>query len=158
MADKKRTINADLFSTRGLDERQKEISAKLGTRCFRMLYYLIFLLTGVWFIVYSEGYKISFEYTAISYYAASMLVSCIYAIYASKYGVLNNDTAVSYTQDIVSIVCMLFLAVMFFIVPAYRFLAIFSGLTIAEKIIFYFCGKRNFKVLEEQMEEDGEDE
>ena len=157
------TSNADLFSNRGLDERQREISTKLGTRCFRMLYYLMVVLTLVWLMVhYTSDVQIPFMAVALSYFAGAGAVCCIYALYASKYGVINSDTAISFSKS------SLFMAIFEAIIAVVAWfsdtsennwlVAAVFALGSVEHFIFYFCGKRNFKVLDEQMKEDEEDE
>ena len=164
MADKSRERNnVDMFSNYGLDERQREISAKLGFRCFRMLYLLTAVLTGVWFMVhYTSDVQIPFAFVAFSYFAASVLIYCVYALYASKYGVINGITAFSFsTSSLFMAIFSAIIAVIAFFVDVLEnswLMALVFALISVEHFILYFCGKRNFKVLEEQTKEDEEDE
>ncbi|MBQ3161541.1 MAG: hypothetical protein IJC04_05385 [Oscillospiraceae bacterium] len=163
MADKSRERNSvDMFSNYGLDERQREISAKLGFRCFRMLYLGALVLTGVWYLVYNAGSQMPYMYVAVSYLALAMLVYCIYAVYASKYGVINGISAFSFTvtERNTAIVCIIGAIILPFtsLFEDPWLLSVVLVLAAIKSIVLYFCGKRNFKVLDEQMKEDEEDE
>lgn len=154
--------NVDMFSNYGLDERQREISAKLGFRCFRMLYFGALVLTGVWYLIYNAGNQIPFMYVAVSYLALAMLVYCIYAVYASKYGVINGKSAFSFTvtERNTAIVCIIGAIILPFtsLFEDPWLLSLVLVLAAIKSIVLYLCGKRNFKVLDEQMKEDEEDE
>ena len=163
MADKSRERNSvDMFSNYGLDERQREISAKLGFRCFRMLYLGALVLTGMWYLVYNAGSQMPYMYVAVSYLALAMLVYCIYAVYASKYGVINGISAFSFTvtERNTAIVCIIGAIILPFtsLFEDPWLLSAVLVLAAIKSIVLYFCGKRNFKVLDEQMKEDEEDE
>lgn len=163
-------INAtdgNLFSNYGLDERQREISDKIGFSCFRLLYNLIWLLSSIWYAVVGVSeIQIPILYVAFSYITVGCLSLCIYALNASKYGVMNHSAAVSFSSSgITAAIISAIAAVALVFIPLGEIstklgvilplsLALFS----AENIILYFCGKRNFRVLEEQASEDAEQE
>ena len=120
------------------------------------------MLTGVWYLIYNAGNQIPFMYVAVSYLALAMLVYCIYAVYASKYGVINGISAFSFTvtERNTAIVCIIGAIILPFtsLFEDPWLLSIILVLAAIKSIVLYFCGKRNFKVLDEQMKEDEEDE
>jgi|GEM_PF-5455178 len=161
------TSNADLFSNRGLDERQREMSDKIGYSCFRFLYNLIWLLSSIWCAVVGVSeIQMSILYVAFSYITAGCVSLCIYAIKTSKHGVMNYSAAVSFSSSgITTAIISAIAAVALAFIPLGEISAKFGviiPLSLAvfsvENIILYLCGKRNFKVLDEQMKEDKEDE
>ncbi|MBQ8176499.1 MAG: hypothetical protein IJ035_05625 [Oscillospiraceae bacterium] len=167
MAKKIKATDGNLFSNYGLDERQREMSDKIGFSCFRFLYNLIWLLSSIWCAAVGVSeIQISILYVAFSYIAAGCVSLCIYAIKTSKHGVMNHSAAVSFSSSgITTAIISAIAAVALAFIPLGEIsaklgaiiplsLAVFS----VENIILYLCGKRNFKVLDEQMKEDEEDE
>lgn len=166
---KKGRNHVDLFSNYGLDERQRSASYNIGFRCFRELYLLTLILTGVWFIVSCvTDVNIPAVVTAGSYFAAAIICYCIYALRAAKAGVINGITAFSFSTG--SLVTAIFCAVMaaVFGLGAARqlsasdkmtsslMLAIICAMLSAEHFVLYICGIKNNKVLDKQSDEEDE--
>ena len=161
--NKQENIN-NLFSEYGLDERQKLLSMELGFKSFKLLYYIAMILTWIWMFVYLCISKdIPFAFVAASYFIAAMVCMCIYAVRASKKGLINQPTSFYYTSNgFIAAIFYAFIALMYgFCLTdnnAHEFIAIVSGVGSILHLVLYFCGRRNFRVLDEQMKEDEEDE
>lgn len=157
--NKQENIN-NLFSEYGLDERQKLLSMELGFKSFKLLYYIAAILTCVWMFVYLCISKaIPFSFVAGSYFIAAMICMCIYAARASKRGLINQPTSFYYTRNgLIAAIFYAFIALMYgFCLTdnnAHEFISIAAALGSIQHFILYFCGRRNFRVLEEQAKED----
>ncbi|MDE5991957.1 MAG: hypothetical protein K2G87_02790 [Oscillospiraceae bacterium] len=168
MADKSRERNyVDAFSDYGLDERQISIQNKIMTKCFKILYYGAALLSVIWLIVPTlTGLQIPIEYVAASYFLLAVICYNVYIIKASKHGAINGITATVW-EGKASIILSLFVVVpilfrMFSEAgrefnEAHIILIILAVGVIANNIIAHVCGKRNFKVLDEDSSDDTEE-
>lgn len=166
MADKSRERNyVDMFSDYGLDERQKLINAEIGIKCFKSIFYGVLWLTVGWFILFIglEGVTVPFGYVALSYYVIAAACICAYAVKASKNGTINGIYAFGLTCRSSTVGLMLAaIAVIIYIMIKQDRLTdhklICTGILILaamlKSIILYFCGKRNFKVLDEKSADD----
>lgn len=98
MADKSRERNyVDAFSDYGLDERQIAIQNKIMTKCFKILYYGVAVLTVIWIIVpIFADIQIPTAYVAASYFLLAVICSGIYAVQASRHGAINGITATAW--------------------------------------------------------------
>ncbi len=169
MADKSRERNmVDLFSDYGLDERQKDLSNKIGFDCFRTANGFTVLLTAIWLAVsIVEGMpEIHPAFAALSYFGLMMIFRWVYAIRASKNGIINQITAFGSTTRTVIAEIILFAAIIIFSIYSIfvdtgaedtEFLAVFIAFLAIDRIVMYVCGKRNFKTLDEQTQEDEEE-
>lgn len=155
----KENIN-NLFSEYGLDERQKLLSMELGFKSFKLLYYIAAILTGVWLFIYmcvSEA--VPFVFVAVSYLIAAMVCMSVYAVRASKRGLINEPTSFYYTRNgLIAAMFYAFVALMYgFCLTdnnSHEFVSFAAALGSIQHFVFYLCGRRNFKVLEEQARED----
>ncbi len=168
MADKSRERNSvDLFSDYGLDERQKNISSEIGFRSFKLLVNRIIpIMTGAWlcFSLVEDMPRVHPAIIALSYYAAIMVSRWVYAVHASKAGVINQITAFSSTTGFAIVVTILLALVgllaagtalcTFSGAEDTEFLAVFFGILLIDTIVMYVCGKRNFRELDSQTEEE----
>lgn len=167
---KKGRNHVDIFSNYGLDERQRSANYNIGFRCFRELYLLTMILTGVWYIVSCvTDVTIPTVVTAGSYLAAAIICYCIYALRAAKAGVINGITAFSFsTGSLVTAIFCAVLAAVFGLGAAGQLaasdkmtnsltLAIICAMLSAEHFVLYFCGIKNNKVLDEQNSEEDEE-
>ena len=167
MADKSRERNyVDLFSDYGLDERQKAIQNKIMTKCFKLMFYSVFVLTVVWLeLCFFLQIEISNSVIALSYFILVIICQSVYAVTASKHGVINGITATSNSSAIVII--MFVVSIPIFAVTIKNgssfteerlAIIVFFGICIINSVIQYLCGKRNFKTLDQQGREDSEEE
>ena len=161
MSDNPKNKNVNnLFDEYGLDERQKLLSMELGFKSFKILYYIAAILTGIWMFVYLCISKdIPFAFVAASYFIAAMVCMCIYAVRASKRGVINQPTSFYYSRNgLIAAIFYAFIALMYSFCltdnNAHEFVSAAAALGSIQHFVLYFCGKRNFKVLEEQSKED----
>lgn len=167
---KKERNHVDLFSNYGLDERQRSASYNIGFRCFRELYLLTLIMTGVWFIVSCvTDVNIPTVVTAGSYFAAAIICYCIYALRAAKAGVINGITAFSFsTGNLASAIITAVVAIVFGLSAAGVLsiaaktsnaivIAVLSAMLSAENFVLYICGIINNKVLDEQSSEEDEE-
>ena len=170
MADKSRERNGvDLFSDYGLDERQKNTSSEIGFKCFKLANTIFIILTMLWCCIYLvDGMPaVHPAYCALSYFGAMIFLRCYYAVKASRLGVINQLTAFSSTTGGAVAILVCLAATVFFSAGVKligldgaadtEFLAILFGLALISNVVMYICGKRNFKALDEQLEEDGEE-
>ncbi len=171
MANKSRERNyVNLFSDYGLDERQKNLSAEVGFKCFKLASAVFTILTLVWIGVYTvDGMpEIHPAYSVLSYFAAIIFIRCLYAVRTSKLGVMNRITAFSsITGGIIVITVCLAVTAVCAALTAFNsssmaegteFIAIIFGLCAISNIIMYICGKRNFKVLDVDSTDESEEE
>lgn len=161
MADKSRERNyVDAFSDYGMDERQTAIQNKIMTKCFKILYYGVAVLTVIWLSLPTlTGLQIPVEYVAASYFLLAIICFNVYIITASKHGVINGITATAW-EGKSTIILSLFVAVPILtrmISEAGRgfskdhiILIILAVGVLANNIIAHICGKRNFKALDEE--------
>lgn len=161
MADKSRERNyVDAFSDYGMDERQTAIQNKIMTKCFKILYYGVAVLTAIWLCLPTlTGLQIPAEYIAASYFLLAVICSNVYIITASKHGAINGITATAW-EGKSTIILSLFVAVPIIsrmISEAGRefsethiILIILAVGVLANNIIAHICGKRNFKALDEE--------
>ncbi len=164
MADKSRERNSvDLFSDYGLDERQKSLSKELAAKSFRMLCLLVYVLTGLWTVIYfSITENIPFVFVGYSYFAAAVFCYCYYAVKSAKLGLINQVTSFSFTTGnlFTAIFALVMAAIAFaFMDKSIARIAIVAMFILisAEQFVLYFCGKQNFKALDKQAEEDDEE-
>ena len=165
MADKSRERNyVDMFSDYGLDERQKLINAEIGIKCFKSIFYGVLWLTCIWLVIYVclEGVTIPFGYIALSYYALTVVCECIYAVRTSRYGSVNGITAFQWSGKGAVVSMFMLASILFFRITSsdepidHKFicLLIMTVIAIANNLILYFCGKRNFEALDEESTDD----
>lgn len=164
MADKSRERNyVDAFSDYGLDERQTAVQNKIMTKCFKILYYGTAVLSVIWLTVpILAEIQIPTAYVAASYFVLAVICSAAYAVQASKHGAINGITAFGWESK-GQIVISLFVFIPLLIgmlnedaeFDENRITIIGIGiLGVAYNIILHFCGKRNFKVLDEDGADD----
>lgn len=165
MADKSRERNyVDAFSDYGMDERQTAIQNKIMTKCFKILYYGIAILTVIWLCLPTlTGLQIPVEYVAASYFMLAIICYNVYIIKASKHGAINGITATVW-EGKTPLILSLFVAVPIIsrmITEARRgfsadhiILIILVAGVMANNIIAHLCGKRNFKALDEESADD----
>lgn len=164
MADKMRERNsAGVFSDYGLDERQKLIMANIGFKGFRLMCYAIAAVTIVLLALYFCGINLPFQYAVLAFYTVMLIGMAAFEITASKYGVLNQIHSFSNTTGGLITGFMLIGAVVLNVVVRTIkgsfdgesvILAVVCALTAVLQFIRCWCGKRNFKVLDEQNKED----
>lgn len=165
MADKSRERNyVDAFSDYGMDERQTAIQNKIMTKCFKILYYGVAILTVIWLgLPTLTGLQIPVEYVAASYFALAVICLNVYIIKASKHGAINGITATAW-EGKSTIILSLFVAVPILtrmiseagkeFSKDHIILIILAVGVLANNIIAHFCGKRNFKALDEKSADD----
>lgn len=167
MADRSRERNsAGVFSDYGLDERQKLIMANIGFKSFRLMCYAIAFVTAVLFVLYMFEINIPFQYAALIYYTVMLIGMAAFEITASKYGVLNQVHSFSNTTGgLITGLMLMAAAAVNIIVRTVKgtfneetvIIVIICVLTAILQFIRCACGKRNFKVLDEQSEETEDD-
>ena len=165
MADKSRERNyVDLFSDYGLDERQIAVQNKIITKCFKLLYYSILVLTSVWLVLRIAFHmEISCGAMVISYFTAAIICQSVYAIMASKNGVINLMTATTESGGGTIIIYIIYAAALIinFSIGVFNentlILIILCVITLIGGVIKAVCAKRNFKTLDEQGREDSEE-
>lgn len=111
MADKSRERNyVDAFSNYGMDERQIAIQNKIMTKCFKILYYGMAVLSVIWMIVpIFADIQIPTAYVAVSYFLLAVICSGIYAVQASRHGAINGITATAWEgRDKLFCLCLCF--------------------------------------------------
>lgn len=167
MADKSRERNyVDAFSDYGMDERQTAIQNKIMTKCFKILYYGVAVLTVIWMIVpiFAE-IQIPTAYVAASYFLLAVICSGIYAVQASKHGAINGITATVW-EGRGQIILSLFVLFPFFmrmLTEDIEFnenfitIIVIAVAGVIYNVIIHFCGKRNFKALDEESSDDTEE-
>lgn len=165
MADKSRERNyVDAFSDYGMDERQTAIQNKIMTKCFKILYYGVAVLTVIWLgLPTLTGFQIPVEYVAASYFLLAVICSNAFIIKASKHGAINGITATAW-EGKSTIILSLFVAVPILtrmiseagkeFSKDHIILIILAVGVLANNIIAHLCGKRNFKVLDEESADD----
>lgn len=171
MADRSRERNyVDAFSDYGLDERQTAIQNKIMTKCFKILYYGVAILTVIWLtvpILTEMKIQIPTAYIAASYFVLAMVCSAIYAVQASKHGAINGITAFSWEskgQIVLSLFVVLPIVTRMLSqenrqLDEYAITIIALGvISIVYNVILHYCGKRNFKVLDEAADDTDENE
>lgn len=165
MADKSRERNnVDLFSDYGLDERQTAIQCRIALSCFKLLFNIGVIMSVIWIVLLTGKYtyEIPGSVVALSYYIAVIACYCVYAVRASKQGVINGISAFSFsTKELgTAVICIIGAVIIpftsFFDEP--WFFSVLLVLAAVRCVIFYFCGKRNFRVLDEQIKEDEEND
>lgn len=167
MADRSRERNyVDAFSDYGLDERQTAIQNKIMTKCFKILYYGVAILTVIWLtvpILTEMKIQIPTAYIAASYFVLAMICSAIYAVQASKHGAINGITAFSWESkgQIILSVFVVLPIITRMLSPENRRLdenvitiIALGVISIVYNIILHYCGKRNFKVFDEDSTDD----
>ncbi|MDY2848356.1 MAG: hypothetical protein SOU50_09110 [Oscillospiraceae bacterium] len=167
MADRSRERNsAGVFSDYGLDERQKLIMANIGFKGFRLMCYSIAAVSAVLLALYIFEINIPFQYAALIYYTVMLIGMAAFEITASKYGVLNQVHCFSNTTGgLITGIILLAAAAVNIIVRTVRgtfssdtvIIVIICVLTAILQFIRCACGKRNFKVSDEQSEETEDD-
>ena len=167
MADRSRERNsAGVFSDYGLDERQKLIMANIGFKSFRLMCYAIAFVTAVLFILYMFEINIPYQYAALIYYTVMLIGMAAFEITASKYGVLNQVHSFSNTTGgLITGLMLMTAAAVNIIVRTVKgtfneetvIIVIICVLTAILQFIRCACGKRNFKVLDEQSKETEDD-
>lgn len=164
MADKSRERNyVDAFSDYGLDERQTAIQNKIMTKCFKILFYGVAVLTVLWLTVpILAEVQVHTAYVAASYFVLAVICSAVYAVKASKQGAINGITAFSWESK-GTVILSLFVVFPFFIrilTGDFKFdennitIIVIAVLAVVYNIILHFCGKRNFEVLDGKNEDD----
>ena len=164
MADRSRERNhVDLFSDYGMDERQIAVQNKIMTKCFKMLYYSVLILTAVWLsICLAFHMEISYGVIVLSYFTAAVFCQSFYAAAASKNGVINMMTATTNSSGGMIILYVIYVAALAVNILTGVFteetliLIILCSITLVGGIIQYVCAKRNFKTLDEQGKEEDE--
>ncbi|MGN0696280.1 MAG: hypothetical protein ACI4J5_05890 [Oscillospiraceae bacterium] len=167
MADKSRERNsAGVFSDYGLDERQKLIMADIGFKGFKLMCYSVAFVTIVLLVLYMVKVNIPYQYAALIYYTVMLIGMAAFELTASKYGVLNQVHSFSNTTGgLITGVMLLAAAAVNIIVRTVKgtfneetvIIVIICVLTAILQFIRCACGKRNFKVLDEQSEESEDD-
>lgn len=164
---KKGRDRVDVFSDYGLDERQRSASSNIGFRCFRELYSVTLIITILWYIAdcFLDA-EIPVVVVIGSYFAAALVCYCVYAVRAAKAGVINGITAFSFSSlNLASAIFTALVALVFGLSAAGVLsisdkttnavvIAVFSAMLSAENFVLYFCGRKNNKVLEEQIKEE----
>lgn len=168
MKDKSRERNtAGVFSDYGLDERQKLIMANIGFKGFKLICYAIAFVTVIMLALYFWGINVPFQYAALVYYILMLIGMAAFEITASKYGVLNQIHSFSSTTGgLITGFLLAGVAVFTIVARSIRgtfdseavIVTIICVLTAVVQFIRCACGKRNFKVLDEQNREDESDE
>lgn len=166
---KKERNYVDVFSSYGLDERQRSASSNIGFRCFRELYNVTLIITILWYIADSFVYaEIPVVVVIGSYFAAAIVCYCVYAVRAARAGVINGITAFSFsTLNLAAAIFTAVIALVFGLSTAGILgiadkttdavvIAVFSAMLSAENFVLYFCGRKNNKVLDEQNKEEEE--
>lgn len=167
MADRSRERNtAGVFSDYGLDERQKLIMANIGFKGFKIMCYAIAAVTAVLLALYIFEIIIPFQFAALIYYTVMLIGMAVFELTASKYGVLNQVHSFSSTTGgLIAGVMLIAAAAVNIIVRTVK--GTFNGdtviivticlLTAVYQFIRCACGKRNFKVLDDESKETEEE-
>lgn len=171
MADRSRERNyVDAFSDYGLDERQTAIQNKIMTKCFKILYYGVAILTVIWLtvpILMEMKIQIPTAYIAASYFVLAMVCSAIYAVQASKHGAINGITAFSWEskgQIVLSLFVVLPIITRMLSSENRQLdenvitIIALGVISIVYNIVLHYCGKRNFKVSDEAADDTDENE
>ena len=163
MADKSRERNyVDMFSDYGLDERQIAIQNKIMKKCFKYSFTGSLVLTCVWIMLGAAELAIPFTYTAVSYYILLIVCGIIHAVQASKNGVINGIAAAQISGKgqiaviIFSTICIFGRAFKEFETFNHYWVSLVFMVvtTLIYAVVLHFCGKRNFKVLDEESTDD----
>ena len=166
---KKERNSVDLFSDYGLDERQKSIAAQIAFSGFKTLTTLVIVISIFWFALCGANpeLEIHFRFIAASYFAAAIACRMVYAYKSAKSGIINGITAFSYTTGsiiraaafagiglilLILGICKVQLVNLDF--PFYGIMLLFASV---EEMFLNYCGKLNFKTLDEQNKEEDED-
>lgn len=164
MPDKSRERNyVDAFSDYGLDERQTAIQNKIMTKCFKILFYGVAILTCIWiFVPAFTEFSIPCQYIALSYFLLATFCNIIYIIRASKHGAINGITAFSWkSKGQIVISLFVFAPLLIRILTGNTeideniiTIIVLGVLGVTYNIVMHFCGRRNFEVLDEEVTED----
>lgn len=164
MPDKSRERNyVDAFSDYGLDERQTAIQHKIMTKCFKILYYGVAVLSVIWLAVpILTEIRVPTAYVAASYFVLAVICSAAYAVQASKHGAINGITAFSWkSKGQIVISLFVFAPLLIRILTGNTeideniiTIIVLGVLGVAYNTVMHFCGRRNFKVLDEEVTED----
>lgn len=164
MPDKSRERNyVDAFSDYGLDERQTAIQNKIMTKCFKILYYGVAVLTVIWLAVpILAEIQVPTAYVAASYFVLAVICSAVYAVQASKHGAINGITAFSWkSKGQIVISLFVFAPLLIRILTGNTeideniiTIIVLGVLGVTYNIVMHFCGRRNFEVLDEEVTED----
>lgn len=164
MSDKSRERSyVDAFSDYGLDERQTAIQHKIMTKCFKILFYGVGVLTIIWLSlpILAET-QIHTAYVAASYFVLAVICSAVYAVQASKQGAINGITAFAWSGkgNIIVSLFVVFPFLMRILTGDFKFdennitIIVIAVLAVVYNIIMHRCGKRNFEVLDGKSEDD----
>lgn len=160
--------NNELYSTRGLDERQIAIKNEIALSCFGLMFLLVTFASLIFIVLCNLEIEIFNGIIALVYLAIAILSHCVFSIAASGEGVINNITTWSYSKgELVKALVYFIWGIGFIMAEIFVkdysvkyawLLSAFLFMNSIKSVIFYFCGKHNLKVLIEQMKEDEEDE
>ncbi len=154
----------DLINDTGLDEMQKTYAYKIAFKCFKALYWTMFVISLIMLIlaVSVEG-SVIFAISAIVVELASSIVYIIFGAKASKLGAMNPIFAHNMSQP-ATIIGYFILAIVYiawftrdFIQDGdiyYIFAGLFLLIIVGTFITLGFIAKKNNKVAEETEEEE----
>lgn len=153
----------DLLNDEGLDEMQKTYAYKLAFKCFKALYWSVFLLSLIiFFFAAAVEESIIFSVAALVIELVACIIYVIFGAKASKVGAINPKFAQNMAKPGV-IVGYFILAIIYTIMYIRNFMKdgdlyfIFFGIYMlifcGHFIALGFISKKNNKIIEETEEE-----
>ncbi|MBQ8176501.1 MAG: hypothetical protein IJ035_05635 [Oscillospiraceae bacterium] len=150
--------SASLVDDFQLDEMQKAENYKIGFQMFKILFYIVMFISYTMFIISSKG-NTAIMVLSFVLYACGWTVYIIYAAKASAKGVMNPTFVRNNTRDWQPFVyvCFALMIIIFALCDLFHiYQAVILVFTMAMLIVINYFAKRNIKVMEKQLEEDGE--
>lgn len=153
----------DLLNDNSLDEMQKTYAYKLAFKCFKALYWSVFLLSLVMLIIaVAVEDSVIFGISAITMELVANIIYIVFGAKASKIGAMNPKFAKTMAKP-GTIISYFILAIVYIAMYVRNFINdgdiffIFAGLylliVIGTFIILGFISKKNNKLIEETEEE-----
>lgn len=152
----------DLLSDNGLDEMQKTYAYKLAFKCFKALYWSMFVLSLIMFFIAIAEESLIFSIAALAIELVDCIIYVVFGAKASKVGAINPKFAQNMAKPSV-IIGYFILAIIYMIMYIKNFMkdgdfySIFFGIYMlifcGHFIALGFISKKNNKVIEETEED-----
>lgn len=152
----------DLLSDNGLDEMQKTYAYKLAFKCFKALYWSMFVLSLIMFFIAIAEESLIFSIAALAIELVDCIIYVVFGAKASKVGAINPKFAQNMAKPSV-IIGYFILAIIYTIMYIKNFMkdgdfySIFFGIYMlifcGHFIALGFISKKNNKVIEETEED-----
>ena len=152
----------DLLSDNGLDEMQKTYAYKLAFKCFKALYWSMFVLSLIMFFIAIAEKSLIFSIAALAIELVDCIIYVVFGAKASKVGAINPKFAQNMAKPSV-IIGYFILAIIYTIMYIKNFMkdgdfySIFFGIYMlifcGHFIALGFISKKNNKVIEETEED-----